>query len=231
MNRLLAIVVVTLALVGCGGSSSGDDVDAGGNDPCGFGSDRYLPYQVGFSWEFRVTDLSSGDVATKSQIVDSEFTDPDDSLPALLQITDKDGGKTENWIRVVDDATVRLRQQDFNSLDELIRTSVYDPSAVRLDETPAHLVEGAEWDESYTQIDYDPNDVETARIETTEHWEVLGVDVDCSSPLGDFKCLHVKRTRTQGGVAVKEYMFARGIGKIREDGGQVEQLTACSVAQ
>ena len=95
---------------------------------------------------------------------------------------------------------------------------------------PAHLAMSAAWDESYTQIDYDASDLETARVPTTEHWEVLGVDVDCSSPLGDFKCLHIRRTRTQGGVAVKEYLLARGIGKIREDGGQIEQLTACSVA-
>ena len=58
---------------------------------------------------------------------------------------------------------------------------------------------------------------------------VFGAFLDVQVHLtGTFSCLHLRRTRTEGGVAVKEFFFARGIGKIREIGDNVlEELTAC----
>ena len=50
----------------------------------------------------------------------------------------------------------------------------------------------------------------------------------CDSPMGEFSCLRVRRTRITGGMAEKEFHFARGIGKVREVGSnQLEELTAC----
>ena len=227
-QRYLGVALLAVAM-GCGGGNGDDSVDAAVADPCGFSSDRYLPYGVGFTWEYRVTDLASGDVKTKTQTIDSTFTHPDDGLPTFLQRTQKTGGSTENWIRLDGDALIRLRQQDFNSLSELVRTNEYLPSRIRLDESSAAIADGATWDESYIDVEYDPLDVEVARVDMAEHWEVLGVDVPCESPLGSFSCLNLRRTRTAGGIAEKEFMYARGIGKVREDGGQVEQLTGCSV--
>ena len=61
-----------------------------------------------------------------------------------------------------------------------------------------------------------------------EQRPVLGVDVECTSPFGTFECLHLKRTRTAGGAAVKEFWYARGVGKVKETGdNQTELLTDC----
>ena len=68
-QRYLGVVILALAM-GCGGGNGDDAVDAGDADPCGFASDRYLPYEVGFTWEYQVTDLASGEVKTKTQTLD-----------------------------------------------------------------------------------------------------------------------------------------------------------------
>ncbi len=230
--RRIAYMALLLAFGACGGGSGDDDDDNGPDaavDICGFDSDRYLPYEVGFTWEWRVTDLTSGSVETKSQIVQESRDNPDDGLPMFVQMTDKGGGSTENWMRTDGDALVRLQQMDYNSLDQLLRTTVYDPHAIRLDEASDRITEGATYTQTYTEIEYDSTGTETRRAEVTEEWEILGVDVACDAPIGAFECLHVSRTRTAGGIAQKEYWFAKGIGKIREEGGQIEQLTACSV--
>jgi len=225
----MAYLALALAVCACGNSSGDDDdVADAAVDLCGFSSDRYLPYQVGFTWEWRVTDLTSGAVETKSQVIQETRDNPADHPPMFVQVTDKGGGSTENWTRMDGDALVRLQQMDYNSLDALLRNTVYDPSAIRLDESADRLTEGATYTEGYTEIEYDSTGTETRRADVTEEWEVLGVDVACDSPLGSFECLHIGRTRTAGGVAQKEYWFARGVGKIREEGGQIEQLTACS---
>lgn len=228
MKRMVYLALA-LAIGACGnGSGDDDDVADAAVDVCGFASDRYLPYEVGFTWEWRVTDLTSGAVETKSQVVQESRNHPDDGLPMLVQLTQKGGGSTENWMRMDGDALVRLQQLDYNALDQLLRSTVYDPSAIRLDETPARLAEGTTFTESYTEIEYDSTGTETRRASVTEEWEVVGVDVACDAPLGAFECLHVSRTRTAGGIAQKQYWFARGVGKVREEGGQIEQLTACS---
>jgi len=223
--RYLTALAVILAIGGCGNGSSG--ADAGG-DICGFSSDRFFPYEVGYHWEWRVTDLSSGAVETKTQVVAEIRNHPDDGEPMLVQLTNKGAGSTENWMRKEGDALVRLQQMDRNSLDELLRTTLYTPYAIRLDEAAERVADGATFTEDYTEVEYDEMGTETRRTNVTEEWEVLGVNVACDAPLGTFECLHIRRTRTQGGVTEKQYWFARGVGKIREEGGQIEQLTGCS---
>ena len=62
--RLCALGAALAGCAACGGGDgddgSGSDGGGGGEDPCGFASDDYLPYQVGFSWTFSVTDLGTG---------------------------------------------------------------------------------------------------------------------------------------------------------------------------
>jgi hypothetical protein len=54
-------ISLSVLLAGCAadGGGGGDDgvVD---EDPCDFASDRYLPYEVGMTWTYQVTNLESG---------------------------------------------------------------------------------------------------------------------------------------------------------------------------
>ena len=226
MTRFVCTGVLgVLVSLGCGGGDE-DVGDNGSTVECGY-EDRYLPYQVGYQWTFRVSELSTGDRKTKSQVVMPEISDPVLGT-VLVQETSKNNGTTRSLLVRAGDAVRRLRQEDYNAAGELQRTTEYDPGQNRLDEAPANLSVGATWQETYTETEYDGLGVMTSAVTTVDNWEVLGVDVECTSPFGVFSCLHVRRLRTEGGVADKQFWFARGIGKVREQGpSQIEELTGC----
>ena len=249
MKRSGLASALALALAGCGGGGSsddgsdgadgaddvgddgGDDVDggpdAGPTVQCGFAADDFLPYAAGNTWTYLLTDLDTGARATKEQRIDPEFEHPDYGL-VFTQVTGKIDGSTLSLARREGDRVLRFQQEDRDATGALERTTIYEPPQVRIDESPERTELGAEWDETYTEIELDPDGVELSRIETVDHNKVIGVDDPCTSPLGEFRCMRIERKRLAGGVAEKEFQFARGIGKIREIGSnQLEELSAC----
>ena len=50
-------------------------------------------------------------------------------------------------------------------------------------------------------------------------------------PAGTFTCLHLHKVGTDDSTAQKDYWFARGVGKIKESGGQTEELASYSLAK
>jgi hypothetical protein len=165
----------------------------------------------------------------KSQSISSELVTDDDfpGVELLEQVTEKDNGSTVSLFVVEGDALMRKKQIDLDLSGAYERDTVYSPGKLRFDESEAATAAGATFDDVYTAT---VNDATGAvATETTDRWEVIGVDVACSSPYGEFQCIHVRVTRTVGGVAVKDFFFAPGVGKVREEGqSQLEELTACS---
>ena len=233
MRDLLATLTAgCLALLfGAAGCSGGGDDDGGdgdgGTDACGFESDDYLPYQPGFAWTYRITDLVSGEVETKEQHLEPETEHPEFGM-VMTQITGKLNGTTVSLVRKEGDRVLRFNQEDRDAADALEQTTTYEPPQIRIDESPERTMADAEWDEEYTETIDDPVNGTTV-IPTVDHWVVLGVDEPCESEtLGTFSCIRLRRTRTTGGIAEKEFHFARGVGKVKEIGAnQLEELTAC----
>jgi hypothetical protein len=233
---------LALCLSACGGGGDdGDDADDGQSDagdgdagppvsPCGFDGDDYLPYAAGYTWTYRLTDLDDGDRATKEQRIDPG-TDHADYGSVMVQVTGKLNGETISLTRREGDRVLRFEQEDRDATGALERTTIYEPPQIRIDESPEHIAVDAMWNEQYTETVLGPDGELLTQNPTTDQVQILGVDIPCDSPMGEFRCLRVRRTRTVGGVAVKEFLFARGIGKIREVGAnQLEELTDCAVA-
>jgi hypothetical protein len=210
-----------LGLLASCGAGSVPDVN------CGF-ADGYLPDEVGGNWTYRVTDPSAGARSTKFQRLEATDAHPEYG-DVVLQITEKDNGRTESLLGRDGDRLIRFEQKDYDLAGALERTTIYDPGFLRLDESPEHLETGVTFTEQYTATEIEPTG--TTMVARTEQWEVLGVDVACSSPMGEFSCLHVRRQRVAGGAADKQFYFARGVGKVRETGSDaIEELTACAGA-
>jgi len=216
---------------GAGGADAAPVADGGGGadggevSPCGF-EGRYLPYQPGYQWSYRVTNLGTPDVTTKNQVLTAET---DAQLgPVIVQTTTKATGSTVSALKRVADSVLRLRQEDLDAAGGLKQTTVYDPGQNRLDEAAENLVVGATWDDNYTVTVTDPAGTVLSTGARTDRWEVLGIDVACSSPLGDFQCLQVRRQRIAGGISDKQFFYAKGIGKVKEvNANQVEELISC----
>jgi hypothetical protein len=229
MRKLVFALFVAAA---CGG-----DDDPGGADGdidevarcSGATSDRYFPFTVGNSWEFRVTDPMSGEVYTKLQSLDEEVTPEGETEPVIVQTTTKANGRTESWNRVMGDAIVRIRQQDFDGAGALELTTEYAPHNLRIDESAQRMSAGNSWDETYDESHFDPAGVMIDTITTTDRWTVESLDEPCQAPIGPTTCVHLRRVRTAGGIADKEFWYAKGVGKIRETGGQTEELVSCSL--
>jgi hypothetical protein len=224
------VILLSTFLAACaadgGGGGGGDDV-VDDDDPCGFASDRYLPYEVGMTWTYQVTDLETGARKTKDQSLDETLEHPTHG-PVIVQTTGKLAGSTRSLLRVSGDRVERLEQEDLDATGAVETTTTYDPPQIRIDESADRVVAGATWQESYVETVVEPG-AAPEMVANTDSWEVIGDGVECESPLGRFECLHLRRTRTEGGVAIKDFFFARGVGKIRETGdNQTEELTGCS---
>lgn len=181
----------------------------------------------GFGWTYRVTDLGSGVQEGKSQSISAaEVTDDDfPGISFLEQVTVKASGETVSLFVRDGAALVRYQQEDIDELGELERTTIYDPPKIRIDE--GRIEPGTTYDESYTATVTDALGEEVVES-ITESWEVVGVDVPCSSPFGELECLQLRRVRTVGGTSNKDYYFALGVGKVREEGTeQIEELVDC----
>lgn len=216
------LFVIALVAAACGGDDrpEGDCVPGSNN--------RYLPFEVGNSWSYETYDAAApAEVFPKSQSVMEERNHPDDGMPMLVQQTIKAKGSTVNWLRLDGDRLVRLQQIDYDLDDIEERTTIYEPPRLRLDESDARVTAGATWQESYMEIATDAMTMQEVRRSITENWEVIDVDVACPGEFSDFDCLYVQRA--QAGVPPKGFWFARGMGKVQEQGGQVETLLACSV--
>jgi hypothetical protein len=147
----------------------------------------------------------------------------------LVQVTSKSNGeRVESWFRREGDALVRLRQIDYDVRGDRIRTRIFTPPRLRLDESPDRIAAGAQWTDSYTRTELDEDDRVVDSVQVTDQWSVVDADMACSTPMGEHSCLHVRRLSVRSG-SVKEYTFARGLGKARETGGQLEQLVGCGV--
>ncbi len=226
---MLRITLLTVFLTACGGGGMADDDDD--DEPsCGFASasTRFLPYEVGNSWTYEVTDPATGAVETKSQWVDSEVTWDGDGQAALLQITEKSPGETRNFTRLMGDAVIRLEQEDWTGLDTLDRTTTYEPYAIRIDEAADRIADGATFEESFTETEYDELGVLQRTQPATEDWEVMASSEPCEAAIGSFaSCLHLRRVRVGAMTTQKDFWFVAGVGKVLEEGGQTESLVAC----
>ena len=231
---IIGLAVLFTAPAGCGGDSGSDDGVVVPSAECEDGAmasdDAYLPFSVGNIWRYRVTDNAGGTPETKRQELEEEMTPPGESEPVIVQRTVKPEGVTVSWLRKVGDTIIRTRQEDYTPDGVLEQVTTYSPARMRFDSTAEHIASGATFTDVYTRVVTDPAGLELSNIEITDAWTVLDVDAQCTTGWGEtLSCLHVRRERIVGGIANKEFFFARGYGKVLELGGQTEELIGCTL--
>lgn len=233
MRFVHAVVVACLACAGfaaCGGSKEGSP-DAPIDVPCAT-TGRYLPLASGNSWSYAVTDVGTGAKENKTQTVGAmeDVGGAKAGVMAYRLTTTKVGGMVTSWQQDTGDMVVRHREID--AAGSQMTDEVYLPSKLRIDETPAHTAVGAIWDVPYEEAVTESQTGITVRVTKSERWTVIAADEPVSVGAGSFCALKLRRTSMSGGGSKsdKTFWFARGVGKIREDGTeQIEVLTAYTV--
>ena len=187
---------------------------------------------VGNSWTYRVISPVDG-TSTKVNTIDGEEkvggTGPSADEVAFHALTTKTSGAgmdmTESWQGVLEDGSVvRYREVSYKAGSTTSNGEEHwDPYKLRIDNSAEHIEADASWDESYSETKINNGVPITAARK--DGWTVDGVDVPCGPVKGRMlSCIKLSKA-ADGADSGKTYWYARCIGKVREMGTQVEELT------
>ena len=231
--KSLASVIGILVLFGCGGDGGDDDggiISMECEDGAMASEDSFVPFSVGNIWVYDVTTEVGGTPERKRQTIKEEMTPEGESQPVIVQETIKPEGTTVSWLRRDGDILLRVRQEDIDPVDGLERVTTYDPPKVRFFISADALVASGGYTDEYTRIVTDPLGAETNRELIRDEWSLVAEDVPCNAGFAELTCLHVRRERVLGGISNKEFLFARGYGKVLETvGPRSEKLIGCTL--
>jgi hypothetical protein len=225
VGLLGALAPGLLALVGCG---SAEPKDATGSMA---GGDSYLPLATGNSWSYVVTDQENDETSTKTQTVQEREPVPGrDGIVAYRMRTENGGLATVSWQDERDLEVIRYFEQSLDFDGNVTVTESYEPHKLRVDQKPEHTAAGATYSQEYTETHVNMLDQLTTELVKQEQWTVEAVAEVVTVPAGTFECLRLRRSGdpTQ---PIKTFFFARGIGKIRETGGQIEELSSYQIGE
>jgi hypothetical protein len=218
----LAAVAVATTAIGCGEMDPGGVVTPG----CTAAAGDLLPWKTGNTWSYQVND--EGVVTPKiTTIGDQELvggTGPNKDLMAYKVVTKKSQmDQTVSWQAPLGDSIVRYREQSFSaSTGTLELEEHWDPHKLHIDGSTAHRVTDASWLEVFTETKL-PVSLSPEMHEAHDRWTVLSACESVTVPAGTFTAVYIQKVSATGGSA-KTYWYVPGVGKVKESGGQLEEL-------
>lgn len=221
---LLVCLVSAAALVSACGSS--DDGQTQSDAPPGT-SERYLPRTVGSEWNYKLTDpnspgtpkLNQPTTILRMQDVGGVHAGTQAVVVHHTQYT----GSKDVYEGVVGDLDVRYQTVFFDATGLMTGTDVDQPYRLKLDESAAHTMTGAQWSTTFTETSAG------ATTTKTESWSVVASAESLTVIAGTYTALHIRRTSSGG--SIQDYWYARGVGKLKETGGgQDEELMSFTIA-
>ncbi|MFY0564659.1 hypothetical protein ACN28E_12460 [Archangium lansingense] len=222
-SRLLrTLFMVGLIAAGCGGTGSSDSTVEPTSGPL-------LPWKAGNRWTYRVID--DGEVSEKETTVGAlepvGGTGPNRDVLANKVVTRKGAAdKTVSWQVLSGTSIIRYREQSFQANTDTVETEEHwAPAKLHVDEAPEHVAVGATWLEVYEETKL-PSEGLSSTETVRERWTVLADDEPVTVPAGTFRALVLQKAGTS---KTKTYWYVRGIGKVKETGGQTEELVSFEV--
>jgi hypothetical protein len=192
-----------------------------------------LPWAVGNNWTYRVT--GSGAVTQKITTIQAEEvvggSGPHaDDMAFKVETSKMDGtDKALSWQLDVNGKVERYREQSFSASSGALTLDEYwDPYKLHIDGTAEHTAANATWLEVYNETKV-PVTGSSTTSEEHDRWAVDQADASVTVPAGTFD--HAIVITKAGGSDLKTYWYVRGVGKIKETGGQTEELVSYTVAQ
>lgn len=222
----LAFLVV--GLLACGGGGAGDGggppvVDPPVEDPPPLSGEPVLaPLAAGTRWTYTVTDPLRGTFEKDVQVIGSEQVP--DSTARAMRVRDLEPSQEEtSWLEVRGGYLLRHREED-RKAGALVRATTWSPAAPKA--LAASAPAGFSADVSVRESEWLATTGATAEKVQIYRFTVVAVGVQVTVPAGTFTCLQVDRLRVDKLEPKRTYWLAPGVGKVREEGERVEQLTA-----
>jgi hypothetical protein len=221
MRQLASILVFTIA---CGSSGSGGD-DQPQPDSTVANDMRYNPWSTGAVWSYKLTDPGTG--ATAMNKLTTVMAPRDvggvhaGTMAFLVHIEQLTGSK-DVYETFAGELDVRYQSIFYDGTGQMTDTDVDQPYRLKLDESAAHTVAGAQWPETFSETSTPAGGAASTKSKT-EQWRVVSPNEQITVIAGTYSALHVQRTSSGG--AIQDYWYARGVGKLKETGGgQNEEL-------
>lgn len=214
------------------GDSGAQQTDAGATGDAGSASTSgpLLPWKQGNTWTYRVT--GGGEQTTKVTTVEAlepiGGTGPNAAKMAYKVVTKKGAlDQTISWQGLEGESVVRYREQSFGAMSgQLQLEEHWVPSKLRVSWKPEHLKAGATWLD-VSQETKTPVGGAAQTQEARDVWKVDAVDQSVTVPAGTFKAIVLIKS---GGTSQKTYWYVPGVGKVKETGGQTEELMSYQVS-
>lgn len=191
----------------------------------------FLPWKEGNSWTYRVTN--KGKVSTKVVTVMAEErvggSGPHADEQAFKVVTKKGAlDQTVSWQALRGDAVVRFREQSFHAdTGALELEEHWDPYKLHFDGSAARVEAGATWFEEYEETKL-PSGASPQTSSERDRWLVDSPEEKVTVPAGTFRAVVVMKA---AGAELKTYWYAPGVGKVKETGGQTEELVSYEVGE
>lgn len=224
MRRNLSALFLAFALCAC---TEGGDADAKQRDAGLTGA--LLPWREGNTWTYRVT--KDGEVTMKVVTIGAEEpvagSGPNSGKLANKVTTMKGAmDETVSWQALEGERVVRYREQSFGAKTGLVKLEEHwSPHKLHVDGAMAHRMPGAQWTETYEETKL-PSDGPASTATAQDVWLVDG-EQDVTVPAGTFRSIVLRKT---GETSAKTYWYVPGVGKVKETGGQTEELVSFQVA-
>lgn len=221
-NRSRSCALAFLFTLGC----SDGDPDSGAKS-----SGPLLPWAEGNTWSYQVTDdngVVTQKITTVEALQDVGGVGPHSTVKANKVVTKKSGGtdETHSWQAVDGEKNVRYREIAFGANGVVELEEHWDPFKLRVDGSSEKTKAGPGWLEVYYETKVRNNVAEPTQ-ERRDLWQVIKESEQVVVPAGTFDALVLQRT--SGSDNIKQYWFVRGVGKVKETGGQTEELVSYDV--
>ncbi|MET0385499.1 MAG: hypothetical protein ABW321_06055, partial [Polyangiales bacterium] len=174
-----------------------------------------------------------GVVSDKVTTVEAEEaiggTGPNKDKTAFKVTTLKVDGsdKTVSWQGPDGDKIVRYREQSFGSAAGAVELEEHwDPYKIHIDGSADNTKADATWIEEYEETKT-PAVGNPVTASERDVWTVDQADAEVTVPAGTFQ--HAVVFTKAGAGDLKTYWYVRGVGKVKETGGQTEELESYEV--
>lgn len=224
---VLALAVCAPGLSGCGG------VEPATNGQTSVAEGALLPFKSGNTWKYRVTD--AGVITEKTTTIGAleaiGGTGPH-ATEMAYRVTTRKGtdlnDQTESWQAPSPesaDRILRFREINYGATSRMPNLETHwDPAKTHVDGDREVLIVDHHWLERYdeTRTTFDGR-VPTSSVEG-DHWTVLSVDESVTAAGERYdQTVHFRKNTSS---TTKEYWYKPGVGKIKEIGGQTEELVS-----
>jgi hypothetical protein len=236
-RAVLAALAAVVWLGACGGS--GGSLPTGNNptpstpelpstpvQPSPEAPASLWPLTTGSKWTYRITDPEKG-IFDKVVDVQGPQAVPETSTTAILVRSVQPYLEEHSWqLELQNGTVVRLREEDLKA-GAIVRVTTWSPATVK------SLAQAQKEGWSYSSTIRELTRQDTGLVEEKEQtyvWRVLAVNETVTVPAGTFtNAIKVQRDRPDKEGKVRTYWLVPGIGKVREDGERLEELSSYDV--